>query len=389
MTISDDALAAGQAISAASPETITDTLNAAINRFVGNRFTAGPGHITDLAGANSDPFASVIHSNPEADRPIAAPSDSVAAVIDVHADLTLENLQRSYVRISGAKSLKKTPVPKDETRTNITLGVVWAARTDLPLEMITDEIARLNEQTPGARWPDMIVIGTTIINYAVQFPGGSISGDYLPPAEGATATSAPAVYIVTVMRPTGAYTFNKMLAYLLAHLGTFSPTDVTDRPNFNDVLEAVPRIVVTLYGYQYNLAGNLIPVPRQFYNDRYLSPRPFIVESTGGESLAAIQYLPWVDGAAILLRGKLPLDGLLVFFGTKIAGRGRIVRLDDRQISYVLPINEADFADWLGRLQRQSNFRVRQDPGRFVVQKLADEGATSPFMARIFWACCI
>ena len=28
--------------------------------------------------------------------------------------------------------------------------------------------------------------------------------------------------------------------------------------------------------------------------------------------------------------------------------------------------------------------RVKQDPGRFVVQKLADEGASSPYMARIF-----
>ena len=131
-------------------------------------------------------------------------------------------------------------MPRGETRTNITLGVVWAARTALPLETITDEIARLNEQTPGTRWPDMIVVGTTIINYAVQFPSESLSGDYLPPAEGATATSAPAVYVVAVMRPTATFTFNKMLAYLLGHLGIFSPGDATARPNFSEVLEGVP-----------------------------------------------------------------------------------------------------------------------------------------------------
>ncbi len=243
MTISEDALAAGQQVSATAPEAIGDALNAALNRFIGNRFTAGRGHIVDLAGATSDQIASVVHTNPADAGPIAAPSDSVAAVIDVHDDLTLENLRQSYRRIATAKSLTKMPVPQGETRTNITLGVVWAAGTALPLEAITDEIALLNQQTPGTRWPDMIVVGTTTINYAVQFPSESLSGDYLPPAEGAIATSAPAVYVVAVMRPTGAFTFNKMLAYLLAHLGIFSPDDVAARPNFSEVLEGVPPLL--------------------------------------------------------------------------------------------------------------------------------------------------
>jgi hypothetical protein len=384
MTISEDVLAAGQPVSTAAPEAIGDALNAALNRFIGNRFTAGRGHIVDLAGATSDQFASVVHTNAAVEGPIAAPADSVAAVIDVHDDLTLDNLRQGYGRIANAKSLTKTPVPRGETRTNITLGVVWSARTALPLETITDEIARLNEQTPGTRRPDMIVVGTTIINYAVQFPSEPLSGDYLPPAEGATATSAPALYVVAVMRPTATFTFNKMLAYLLGHLGIFSPGDVTTRPNFSEVLEGVPPTAVTLYGYQYDLRGDLVSVPRQFYNDRYLSPRPFFVESEDGEPLAAIQYLPWADGAAILLHGKLPLEGLLVFFGPKVAGRGRVIRLKEGQISYVLPVTQADFGEWLKRIQRQSNMRVKQDPGRFVVQKLADEGASSPYMARIF-----
>jgi hypothetical protein len=384
MTIFEDVRAAGQQISSAGPEVIGNVLNAALNRFVGNNFKAGRGHIVDLAGATSDQFTSVVHTNLAVDEPIASPSDTVAAIIDVHFDLTLESLRASYGRIAAAKSLSKTPVPKGETRTNITLGVVWVARTVIPLETITDEIARLNEQIPSTRWPDMIVVGASIINYAVQFPSEELSGDFLPPAEGATETSAPAVYVVAVMRPTGAFTFNKLLSYLLAHLGVFSPFDVTARPNFTEVLEGSPTSVVTLFGYQYNLRGDLVPVPRQFYNDRYLSPRPFLIESGKGEVLAAIQYLPWADGAAILLHGKLPLEGLLVFFGSKVAGRSSVVRLKKGQISYVLPVKQADFIEWLKRIQRQSNMRVRQDPGRFVVQKLADEGASSPFMARIF-----
>ena len=384
MTLFDDVHAAGQKISSAGPDAIGNSLNAALNRFVGKRFTADRGHIVDLAGATSDQFTSVVHTNQAVDEPIAAPSDTVAAVIDVHFDLTLENLRESYGRIAAAKSLAKTPVPRGETRTSTTLGVVWAARTAIPLEMITDEIARLNEKMPSTLWPDMIVVGSATINYAVQFPSESLSGDFLPPAEGATETSAPAVYVVAVMRPTGEFTFNKLLAYLLAHLGVFSPVDVTARPNLTEVLVGIPASAVTLFGYQYNLRGHLVPVPRQFYNDRYLSPRPFLIESKEGEVLAAIQYLPWADGAAILLHGRLPLEGLLVFFGSKVAGRGRVIRLKEGQISYVLPVTQADFGEWLKRIQLQSNMRVRQDPGRFVVQKLADEGASSPYMARIF-----
>ena len=111
MTISDDVQAAGQPVSAAAPEAIGNALNAALNPCIGNRFTAGRGHIVDLAGATSDQFDSVVHTNAGGDGPIAARSDSVAAVIDVHDYLTLENLRQSYERIANAKSLTKTPVP--------------------------------------------------------------------------------------------------------------------------------------------------------------------------------------------------------------------------------------------------------------------------------------
>ena len=119
MTISEDVLTAGQQVSAAAPEAIGDVLNAVLNRFIGNRFTAGRGHIVDLAGATSDQFATVVEQPILAvEGPMAAPSDSAAAVIDVHDDLTLENLRQSYGRIGNAKSLTKTPVPQGETRTN-------------------------------------------------------------------------------------------------------------------------------------------------------------------------------------------------------------------------------------------------------------------------------
>jgi hypothetical protein len=50
----------------------------------------------------------------------------------------------------------------------------------------------------------------------------------------------------------------------------------------------------------------------------------------------------------------------------------------------VLPITQANFGELLASIQRQSNMVVRNDPAQFVIQKIADEGASSPFMARLF-----
>jgi hypothetical protein len=220
-----------------------------------------------------------------------------------------------------------------------------------------------------------------VINYGVQFPGESISGDFLPPAEGALSNYTPSIYVIIVIRPTGTFAFNKALAFLLAHLGIFSPE--AKLPAWGEILEGVPKNVMTLTGFQYNLKGDLVPVPRQFYNDRYLPPRPLLIQDRQGNVLSTIQFVPWQDGGAILLRGKLPLEGLLVFLG-KGALRGGIIKRPNLQISHVLPIGQADFNEFLNRFQQQSNMIVTNDPGHFIVQKLADEGAGSPFMARIF-----
>lgn len=149
-----------------------------------------------------------------------------------------------------------------------------------------------------------------------------------------------------------------------------------------DILENTPKDVIALCGYQYNLQGELLPVPRQLYNDRYFPPPPLRIESPKGDVLSTIQFLPWQAGGVVLLRGKLPLEGLLVFLG-KEALKGKIVR-DGLQMSYVLPIKQADFNVLLRRIQAQSNMTVRTDPTQWIVQKFADEGSSSPFMARLF-----
>lgn len=66
--------------------------------------------------------------------------------------------------------------------------------------------------------------------------------------------------------------------------------------------------MVTLGGYQYNLAGELKPVPRQFYADRYIPPLPIRIEDKTGALLSTVEFIPWQDGGVVLMRGKLPLE---------------------------------------------------------------------------------
>ncbi len=389
MGIAQDVHDAGEEVVLATELTLPGVLNDVLGRFLGWPFKATPGWAVDRDGKRTETFASVIHTPPVAAAsavPDGIPADTVAAVIDASQSIDLDGLRSSYRRIAEAKSLRKSPAPRLDAmpNTTITLGIIFALRSVLPLEDIAEELDRLNTQTPSRQWPDMVVIASTgVINYAVQFPGEQISGDFLPPAEGAVASYTPPMYVLIVMRPTGTYTFNKMMAFLIAHLGIFSPG--ARLPEWAQVLEGVSRYAVTITGYQYNLSGELLPVPRHLYNDRYLAPLPIRIENGQGNLLSTLQFIPWQDGGTILLRGQLPLDGLLVFLGLGRAAfqRAGIVKRPDAQISYVLPITRAHFDEMLTRIQRQSNMNVRPDQTKLVFQKFSDEGTQSPFVARL------
>lgn len=309
------------------------------------------------------------------------PAHRAAALIDASEALTVDSLRASYGRIAQAKQLRKSAPPKVKGAggNTATLGIVLAVRSDLTLEAIAEEMRRLNEQTPGHERPDIVVVASTgLVQYSAQFPGENVSGDFILPGE--TLSYAPPMYILMVMKPTGTFTLNRMLSFLVGHLATFSPG--SKLPRFPDLVEGVPNNAVTLTGYQYNLAGDLVPVPRQFYNDRYLAPRPVTIEDGRGNVLATVQFLPWQDGGVILLRGKFPMEMLLVLLGP-VAGGAGFVKRPGAQISYAIPIMPADFGRMLERLHRQSNLLVRPDETEWVVKKLSDEGSQSPFTARI------
>jgi hypothetical protein len=378
---------AGQKL-AVSTGSLGETLNQTLNQLVRWPFRAAKGFVSDTEGQKTDIFATLIYTVSQP-QPTLEPSgfnaDNVACVIDVDESMDVEQLRAAYERIACAKRLKKTPAPNlpRVPHTTVTLGIIFTRDAAVPIETLAEELDRLNRQHPDREWTDMVVVlsrGT--INYAIQFPGENVTGDFLPPAEGASDRFSPPVYVIIIIKPTQRFTFNKMCSFLMAHLMIFSPG--ANLPNWNQISEGTPKEGMALTGYQYNLRGKLMPVPRQFYNDRYIPPRPFLIEDQHGNLLSTLRFLPWQDGGVVLLKGKLPLDGLLIFLGNKVLERGGIIKRDDGQISYVLSITQADFMQMLQRIQRQSNMVVKLDPTKFVVQKLSDEGSSSPFMARLY-----
>jgi hypothetical protein len=387
MTLAQEVQDAGQEIEAATAADLATLLNSNIQRFLGWPYKTISGCVVDRDSAKTEALASIVYTAPEMTTvPDAIPADLVAAVIDATDSFDLENFRAAYARVAQAKSLRKTPGPqlKGTPITTVTLGIIFAQRSALPLEALADELQRMNAETPSPAWPDMVVVASTgVINYVVQFPGQSLSGDFLPPTKEALANHTPPFYIVLVLRPTGVYTFNKLMAFLIAHLVIFSPGATL--PDWSHILAGASQTAVVISGYQYTLKGELLPVPRQFYNDRYFPPPSLRLESQEGDLLSTIQFVPWQDGGMILLTGKLPLEGLMIFLGKKGLERGGVICLPpDVQISYIVPITPADFNEMLNRIQRQTNMVVRSDERKLVIQKFADEGSSSPFFARLF-----
>jgi hypothetical protein len=379
---------AGRNLARASGANLAEQLNAALGQFLGWPYKIAPGRAVDRDGGTAGPFASIVYVAPHGggEDVNAIPANTVAAVIDACEVADIEMLRASYVRIAQAKRLKKAPAPRTDgvPSTSVTLGVIYALRSAVPLEELAEELHRLNAGTPAREWPDMVAVANTgTINYAGQFPGDGELGLFLPPAEGALANYTPPMYVAMIMKAVGSHAFGQMTALLVAHLGIFSPGARV--PNFSHILEAVPKTAVMVTGYQYNLRGEIQPVPRQFYNDRYFPPLPLRIEDQKGELLSTIEFLPWQDGGVLLLKGKLPLDGLMVFLGAEALKKAGVVRRPpDLQISYVLPITAANFGEMLARFQRQSNMVVRRTEPNWIVQKFADEGSASPFMARLY-----
>src|SRR3990170_4684840 len=234
MTLPERVLEVGRAVLAAERDSLARTLGAFVSTFVGRPYLAGPATLKGAGGGQSAPFACVVFTAGESASAVPAgapvPITRAAAVIDAHEELSLEDLREGYARIAGAKRLwQETPRPGDAGRRSELLGVILARRSQLNLEAVAEEMQRLNTEMPATLWPDMVAAADTgLVQYSAQFPGENVTGDFFLPGE--TLSYTPPMYIVMVMKPAGAHSLNRMLAFMVGHLALFSPG--ADVPRF-------------------------------------------------------------------------------------------------------------------------------------------------------------
>jgi hypothetical protein len=389
-SISDQLRSSGHAIHSATPAEVEGVLNRCVEATVRFPFRCSPGRLVDSSGQISQRFACVVHVERIAGASTEGgdiPVDNACAIIDFVEFLDIEGLRAAHQRSLVVKRLRRAELPHINSSpvADGTVCIIYARHASVPIDLLAEEFSRLNETLEHSEWVDMIAIsGTAVVSYGCQFAGRSDIGDVLPPSKGVKQKYSPAWYIIPTMQATGEGTFNKVALHIAGYTVFFVPGTLVSE--FRDMQAGVGKTVITLAPYQYNVAGDLRLVPTEHYADRLLPSRPFLVEAAKSEELlATLTYIPWQDGGVILLRGKLPLEGLLIFLGREALVRGGVVQSGPRsQDSYVLPITQADFQLMMERLRKQSNMVVRQVQPKYVMEKVADAGTTTPFMARVF-----
>ena len=302
-------------------------------------------------------------------------------------ELNLNELRSAHARCLAVKRLQRTELPKDDKTpvAQMTMTVIYARSASTSIDVLAEEFRCLNEGLEHSDWVEMVAVSdVAVISYACQFAGRSELGGMFSPAKSAKDRYSPACYTIPTMMPSKDGTFNKMISFISAYTVFFYPGVRVD--GWQEMMNGVCQTAITLPGYQYDVSGDIRPVPPEHYVGRLMLPRPYLVESAKPkELLATLNYLPWQDGGVILLKGKLPLEGLLIFLSKDALKKGGAIRSGPQsQESYVLPITPADFSLMMTRLRNQSNMIVRREESKFVMEKMADEGTSTPFMARIF-----
>ena len=362
-------------------------LNVYLSKHLPWPYCAGSGTAFDSAGAESSKFGSLIYTSPDVVGRV--PADKLACVIDIHESLSLEQLRRAYEKIAHAKMLGKAAiptVPQGVPVADATMGIIFARDSEIPIEALAEEVARLNRQHSYRFWPDMVVVlsrGT--VNLACQFPYMPL-GDFLPPARGVTYRAA--MYVHVFARAHREFTLNKMCALLFSYLYMFQPG--VGLPPYQEILKDMPKIGIPVAGFQFNLKGDLVPVPTEMrFIECFLFPLSFRVEDQQGSLHAKVQYMPWQDGGVVRVQGQFPIEALLVFAG-KEALSEPILRYQGEQTSGVIPMSREQFKEMATRIADRSNLVIKPDQRpNLVIHKRGDEGTSSPFIARVFLGICM
>jgi hypothetical protein len=311
------------------------------------------------------------------------PAERVAGVLYVTKMLNEASLADGYALIGQVKALPGLGRASDEGWHHVPIGMIIACDCDRPLEELVEAIGRINSSVPSTRWADAIsVLSRGVVNYAVQFEGHEIGGDFILP--NTTGAMQFAIYVHIMVCSLGTYTFNRTCALLFMHLGCFSGK--TALPTGQMVMEGVRRVAVNPRAYMFDPTDLLIPVPDEMRQDRGygLQLMPYRIETQEGKLLSRLQFVPWLEGGgAIRVYGDLPLMPFILLLG-KLNVRVQQMKTPDGSISSVLPVRKLQFEMMLSRMRQQSNIVVKLEQPSWTVTKMADEGTSSPVMARLF-----
>ncbi len=358
-----------------------------LKRFLVWPYAASVVSIPELGSGPDSVYEAAVFTKSAAIAPsegtIEVPSANVACVFHVAPLLTRDELETGYGRIGAVKRLNRPPQPVGITQplNDVPLGIIFAVESEGSLEQTAELMMEINRSTPSKEWPDMVVVlqkGT--INYAIQFEGDKIGGNFLLP----NTTDFPLMpmYAHVFARGVGLHSLNRMCGFLFMHLEIFSPGVKLPQ---QEAVEGVSSMGMTLAAYQFNLKRELVPVPDEMRIDKGAGLRnlPFRIETRQGKLLSHVQFIPWQDGGAVRMIGKLPLESVLVYLGP-VMKQAHVIEQKDARISSILPITRADFLKALQTLQAQSNMNVKPEQPTWIVSKIADEGSSSPFMARLY-----
>jgi hypothetical protein len=259
-------------------EHLAQALNGALDRFLPVRFRARRAHAIAADGTTSPEFLSVVvdTSRLTGDLGPEIPAEAMACVIDVCNTIDIDTLRASYERIAAAKGLPKAdPAPDGDFHpTNVTLGVIFARGSTVPVDSLAEALDQLNRTHSSRQWTDMVVIlAQGVVEYGMQLPGDDEMSGFLPPSHGVNF-GIPA-YIHIVLRTAGTYALNRLLGTVLPHVGTFS-TGLNIGYSVSDIRIEAPANGITVCAYQFTVRGELRPVPEQEYvTSRFFRQSPY------------------------------------------------------------------------------------------------------------------
>lgn len=369
-------------------EEVESVLKTFLNAHLPQRFRAGSGIVIDFENNLSRQMDVIVYdalTSPiyrAAEKTQIIPAHTVAAVIEVKTSLNKGELEDAYKKIASCKQLKKpqsSSMDQPSTQSGLdslgTMGIVFGFDADTSLETLGDNARGLNAEYESFLWPDMIVVlDRGVLTYTIQWPGAhdKLAGWFAPqPPVGHDRVSPPPWYVHLAAYRDGEVALNRFFLGLLAHLTFFPYRHGT--PTFKEMVGKQDVEVLTIRGYQFNRARQLLPAPPELFGE---GPKPLRMNLRGPDNalLGVLQYFRWQDGAVVRKYGPFPLEGLLPLVH---ADPEALVLHDPSkpgmQITTILALDEAVFREWPAMIAARSNLHAEiVEPGHRNMRPLSN-----------------